>query len=311
MKAKKTAPPRRRVSFAVDRDEIEINSDWVEAVMRPVATASPRDPVPVSPVPFPSLAETGDVPAFATPENDPMAAPVPGASPDSSAVFFAPDENNATGAESTTVERCTSVEDISAVDKVAPVVESAAVVNESSVEERATVAESATVETRPTVEKDVRGPFSGQIGPRSVENPATVVQSSPDAAFSTGALFSSTKDHRTPRPRPILRVTDGLTPGQYAVYSLMYEAGEGDGGTSRIYKGGYADLGRLTGLSKRGIQNIVAELQVKQVIRLHQQPGYHRTETSAYLVPDPDSVLRAWFANGWRHALGKSKVLVQ
>ncbi len=90
----------------------------------------------------------------------------------------------------------------------------------------------------------------------------------------------------------------------------MYQAGEGQSGNSRIYKGGYADLGRLTGLSKRGIQNIVGELQAKQVIRIHQQPGYHRTETSAYLVPDPDSVLRAWFANGWRHALGKSKILV-
>src|ERR1043165_7678527 len=39
MKAKKTAPQRRRISFAVDRDEIEVNSDWVEAVM-----ASPTRP---------------------------------------------------------------------------------------------------------------------------------------------------------------------------------------------------------------------------------------------------------------------------
>ena len=31
MKPKKTAPLRRRISFAVDRDEIEINSDWVDA----------------------------------------------------------------------------------------------------------------------------------------------------------------------------------------------------------------------------------------------------------------------------------------
>jgi hypothetical protein len=89
----------------------------------------------------------------------------------------------------------------------------------------------------------------------------------------------------------------------------MYEAGEGKSGAPRIYKGGYADLGRLTGLSKRGLQNIVAELQAKQVIRLHQQPGYHRTETSAYLVPPPDDVLRLWLENGWRYASGKSKTL--
>ena len=106
-----------------------------------------------------------------------------------------------------------------------------------------------------------------------------------------------------------MRVTDGLTPGQYAVYSLMYEAGESAAGGMRIYKGGYADLGRLTGLSKRGIQNVVAELQAKLVIGIHQQPGYRRTETSAYLVPDSDGVLRRWFSEGWRHALGKSKAL--
>ena len=91
----------------------------------------------------------------------------------------------------------------------------------------------------------------------------------------------------------------------------MYEAGEGSGESYRIYKGGYADLGRLTGLSKRGIQNIIAELQAKQVIRIHQQPGYHRTETTAYHVPDAAAVLQTWFAQGWRHALGKSKTLIQ
>ena len=144
---------------------------------------------------------------------------------------------------------------------------------------------------------------------------ATVVQNATGEQTSTGEELAPHQGHRIPRPRPILRVTDGLTPGQYAVYSLMHEAGEGSGGDApaanfRIYKGGYADLGRLTGLSKRGIQNIVAELQAKQVIRIHRQPGYHRTETSAYFVPDADSILRTWFANGWRHALGKSKSLV-
>ena len=51
MKAKKTAPSRRRVSFAVDRDEIEVNSDWVEAVMAS-PSRSPEPPAPdISPVP--------------------------------------------------------------------------------------------------------------------------------------------------------------------------------------------------------------------------------------------------------------------
>jgi hypothetical protein len=100
-----------------------------------------------------------------------------------------------------------------------------------------------------------------------------------------------------------------LTPGQFAVYRLMYEAGQDASESARIYTGGYADLGRLTGLSKRGIQNIVAELQIKQVIRVHQKPGYHRTETTSYQVPDAESVMKTWFANGWRFAFGKSKVL--
>jgi hypothetical protein len=108
-----------------------------------------------------------------------------------------------------------------------------------------------------------------------------------------------------------VRVTDGLTPGQYAVYSLMYEAGESAGDSGRIYQGGYADLARLTGLSKRGLQNIVGELQTKQVIRIHQKPGYHRTETSAYVVPDPHTVVENWLSNGWRHAIGKSKTFAR
>jgi hypothetical protein len=104
-------------------------------------------------------------------------------------------------------------------------------------------------------------------------------------------------------------VTDGLTPGQYAVYHQMYEAGEVSSEAGRVYRGGYADLGRLTGLSKRGLQNIVAELQQKAVIEVHQKPGHHRIETTAYRVPGPKEILQAWFSRGWRHAVGKSKAL--
>ena len=279
MKAKKTAPSRRRISFAVDRDEIEINSDWVDAVMTS----------PVVPFPAPPAVESTVV------------EPPPASS---EGIFFVPCENTATGAENATEERCTAVENSSAVDQTAPVVETAAVENETPVENSSTVAKLATVEDD-LFSKRVFGTHS------PVADNATVEQITTDAIFATGEAFTSTKDHRIPRPRPIHRITDGLTPGQYAVYSLMYEAGERTGAHARIYKGGYADLGRLTGLSKRGIQNIVAELQAKKAIQIHQQPGYHRTETSAYLVPDPESVLQIWTVNGWRHAYGKSKTLKQ
>jgi hypothetical protein len=134
-------------------------------------------------------------------------------------------------------------------------------------------------------------------------NPAPVANS------ATGELTETERGQRVLHPRPIVRVTDGLTPGQYTVYSLMYEGGESWGESLRIYRGGYADLKRLTGLSKRGIQNVMGELQQKQVIRIHQKPGYHRTETSAYEVPDPVAVVGIWRSHGWRHSLGKSKTL--
>ena len=280
MKAKKTALPRRRISFAVDRDEIEINSDWVDAVM------SPSTPAVVS------------FPAPATPSQ-----------PDDG-VFFVSEAKNATGADSTTGAECTSVENSAAVDNSSAVVQDTAVENGPPVKFSTTVALSATVVEDATVEAAPNPRPTPTDRTLAVEYTATVETLATGEQFTTGERFPSAKDHRIPRPRPILRVTDGLTPGQYAVYSLMYQAGEGTGVESRIYKGGYADLGRLTGLSKRGIQNIIAELQAKQVIRIHQQPGYHRTETTAYLVPDAESVLQAWFAQGWRHALGKSKTLV-
>ena len=165
------------------------------------------------------------------------------------------------------------------------------------VEKEAPVAESAAVESIATVEELVD---TALLADAPVANSAT------GERCATGEPAAGP---RISRPRPIVRVTDGLTPGQYAVYSLMYEAGESAGECLRIYRGGYADLGRLTGLSKRGIQNIVGELQSKHVIRIHQKPGYHRTETSAYEVPDAQSVVGIWRSQGWRHALGKSKTL--
>ena len=70
------------------------------------------------------------------------------------------------------------------------------------------------------------------------------------------------------------------------------------------------DLVRLTGLSKRGIQNVIAELQAKSVITIHQAPGYHRSQTTVYEVPAEQTILDRWFTKGLRYASGKSKNLV-
>lgn len=116
---------------------------------------------------------------------------------------------------------------------------------------------------------------------------------------------------RTVRLRPIQRITDGLTPGQFSVYSLMFERGEHRPDSSmRLFRGGYVDLVRLTGLSKRGIQNVIAELQAKSVISIHQAPGYHRSQTTVYDVPPEQTILDRWFGKGLRYASGKSKNLV-
>jgi hypothetical protein len=91
----------------------------------------------------------------------------------------------------------------------------------------------------------------------------------------------------------------------------MLEQGEPNPGLGRrLYRGGYVDLCRLTGLSKRGIQNAVAELLKKSVLSIHQAPGYHRTQTTVYEVPAEDLVLKAWMERGYRYAIGKSKTLV-
>lgn len=79
---------------------------------------------------------------------------------------------------------------------------------------------------------------------------------------------------------------------------------------SRLFRGGYIDLVRLTGFSKRGIQNVVAELQAKFVITIDQPPGYHRSQPTVYAVPTEDLVLKRWSDRGLRYALGKSKDLI-
>jgi hypothetical protein len=296
MKAKKTAPPRRRISFAVDRDEIEINSDWVEAVMAAPTAAAVAPSVPpqttVDPFPAPPQAAQNVAPPSLPP------------SPAAEEVFLGPGENNTTGTDTATGAQCTPVENRAPVENCSSVVQNTPVKDIAPVEENSTVVNNATDSAT----------FTDKIASKHTSKPQNSVPVAgliPVAQFATGELLASTRDHRLPLVRPLLRVTDGLTPGQYAVYSLMYEAGESAGGPARIYKGGYADLRRLTGLSKRGLQNIVAELQTKQVIGIHQQPGYHRNETTAYVVPNTEAVLQGWLTHGWRHASGKSKLLLK
>jgi hypothetical protein len=228
MKSKRTAPSRRRVSFAVDRDDIDVNSDWVEAVMA-----------------LPGAATTSE-----TPTTSPTTSP--------------PTENNIP--ESSTADS----------------------------EENATVAGNVPdVHNTPIEGGTEQGDLTLAC---EVSDPATVVGNIPVV-------------RRKPKPRILNRITDGLTPGQFAVYRVMYDEGENSDDYGRIFRGGYADLGRLTGMSKRGIQNVVGELRSKEVISIHRKPGHHRTETSAYIVPDAERVLEKWLSRGWRHAAGKSKVL--
>lgn len=224
--------------------------------------------------------------------------------PRQEAPFFSSDTNNATDAPSTTDTACTTgaisttgeqvateemsapVADRATEEHFAPVVATKPALNPAAVDKEATVADSATVATKPI----------------------------PDAAVARlpidyGSAVANNSTDRKWHLRPLRRVTDGLTPGQFAVYSLMLQDADSVEGGEAMYRGGYADLVRLTGLSKRGIQNVIAELQEKGVIRLHTAPGHHRSQTSAYMVPAPEVVVTNWHARGWRFAIGKSKRL--
>src|SRR4051794_15861464 len=195
MRAKKTAPPRRRISFAVDREEIEINSDWVEAVM-----ASPTPPA----VPFPA----------------PPLPAVP-ATPVATAPFSAPVENAATG------EIPATGEDYSTAENGAPGESSHTEAISDTGAETAAEEQTATGEVRTTgavlitEKKSTTGAYIATVA-EPVELFATVENEEPVA--EAAAVEPWPKKQRTLRPRPILRITDGLTTGQYAVYSLMYEA---------------------------------------------------------------------------------------
>ena len=206
MNPKKSPRQRPRLSFAVDRDEIDISSDWVEAVME-----SPALPV-------------------------------------EQASFLAPESKSAT------------VEHIATVEAT------------STVEVSATVEVSSTVEASATV---------------------AVLMSQPGRTF---------------RPRLIRHLGDGLTGGQLNVYSAMHSRAAVENSV-RLYRGGYSDLCAQTGLSKRGIQNVIAELLAKTVVTRHQPPGYHRSQMTIYRVLSEEEILLGWQSRGLRYAVGKSKTL--
>ena len=176
-------------------------------------------------------------------------------------------------------------------------------INNATGEEGAPVAETTPAENTAAVVKNTAAENDTTPNPVADNPPALLI--APVANIATAAKNAL----RAWKLRPLRRITDGLTPGQYAVYSLMFENTDAEEGGERLYRGGYADIGRLTGLSKRGIQNVIGELQEKDVIRLHRAPGHHRLQTSAYVVPNPDAVLAAWFERGWRFSTGKSKRL--
>jgi hypothetical protein len=242
---KSSNPDRRRskLSFAVDRSEIDISSDWVQSIMCP-----PRKT---------SLPRTAPAEKTATVEASPSVA------------------------GSTTVEHL-ATEPENATDELFDDIYATTVADSGTVANIATVADSAT----------------------GVQN-ASVARSSTVAVFSKPSL-------RALRLRPIRRITDGLTSGQFTVYTLMYDNGEilDAGQGSRLYRGGYADLCRLSGLSKRGVQNVVGELLQKGAIAIHQAPGYHKTQTSVYAILCEQALLASWLNRGLCYAAGKGKRLV-
>lgn len=279
MASAKPGRSRHKVSFAVDRSEIDISSDWVQAVM--------ERPAP------PPVAAADAVVAGVVEE---VAVAV-----EAGALFSVPVAENATVEEVATVEVVATVADNATVEKNATVADNStgALFGDSY---------GATVENNATVSEG----FVCDSGPVTVEENATV-EITATVAHNATVAEAAGSTVRTLRLRPIHRITDGLTPGQYSVYRLMLEKGDEhpDGEGKRLFRGGYVDLVNLTGLSKRGIQNVVSELQEKEVIGIHQAPGYHKSQMTVYEVAGEELVLAGWFGKGWRYAVGKSKNLVK
>jgi hypothetical protein len=247
MKGKNSPRKHNKLSFVVDRDEIDINSDWVSAVLRsPVAEDR-------------TARDSRNLPS-----------------------------NETSGG--TTVETSAPVVANATVVDIATVVKSASVAINNTVVKIATDKLNAPVRNFATVEVA-----------REEETAAN-----PDAVAENAVR----KSGRRQKPRRIRTILDGLTPGQFTVYSLMWQRGQPAGEGKRLYAGGYSALCDLTGMSKRGIQNVVGELQRKGPISIHQAPGYHRTQFSIYQVLGENEVLALWKLQGYQFALGKGKELI-
>jgi len=237
--------PRPKLSFAVDRDEIGITSEWADTfISGPVALVR---------------------------NNATGAESAPGADSSSGA-------DNATGAP-----------DLDAtVEQNVPVVQNT------------TVALKPPVAITATVEEDGTG-----LDHSTVEPHTSVALSTTDAGYTN----RTSPEYRRPKAKPLRSVADGLTPGQLLVYTQMYAKGEGQG--TRFYRGGYQSLCALTGLSKRGLQNVIGELQAKSVVSIETAPGHKPTQVSVYRVRPEGEVLQFWHAAGLRFVIGKGKVLLR
>ena len=138
-----------------------------------------------------------------------------------------------------------------------------------------------------------------------------VESQAPDADVATAAQCATAAVGSVKGLRPLRHLADGLTPGQFTLYTLMYERGLETGEGSRLFRAGYAELGRLSGLSKRGIQNIVDALEQKSAVSVETAPGYRRSETTAYRVYSGSRIVQKWHEHGYWYVLPKGRQLVK
>ena len=162
--------------------------------------------------------------------------------------------------------------------------------------------ETATVANHATQSRD-----SGE----SMATASNVEDQAPDADAATAAHSATVAPGSVKGLRPLRHLADGLTPGQFTLYTLMYEGGRETGEGSRLFRAGYAELGRLSGLSKRGIQNIVDALEQKSAVSVETAPGYRRTETTAYRVYSGSRIVQKWHEDGYQYVLPKGRQLVK
>lgn len=141
----------------------------------------------------------------------------------------------------------------------------------------------------------------------TVEIDAPVSDNTAPAA-TPEAQHDTTVPLRSPdrgRRKPLRRVADGLTPAELAIYNVMLREQTPEG----LYRGGYNDLCQLTGLSKRGVQNSIAELREKGAITIDKSPGHHRSEVSVYKVATERQILESWHEAGHREVIGRGRIL--